>query len=101
MEGSEKPREHDKHIMDCCSAGPEQEVFKWTDRTGARWLSQLCDEAGTHLRTETLSRLTSNTPVLHATNGTDTARVLDDILGEATQLTREQAQKKNSGRGTN
>ena len=77
-EGSEKHREHDRHSMDCCSAGREQEVFIWSDRTGVRWLSQLCDEAGTHLRTETPSCLTSNTSVLHAADGTETARVLDD-----------------------
>ena len=85
IEGSEKPREHGRHSMDCCPAGREQGGFKWSDRTGVRWLSQLCDEAGTHLRTETISRLTSNTPVLHAADGTETARVLDDILSEVTQ----------------
>ena len=86
MEDSGQPREHDKHIMDCCPPGREQEVFKWPDRTGVRWLSLLCDEAGTHLKTETLSRLTSNTSILNAVDGTETAETLYDILSDVTQI---------------
>ena len=96
--------EHDKLIMGSCPAGREQEVFKWSGKTGVRWLSQLCDKAGTHLRTEALSRLTSNTPVLHAVDGTETARVLGDILSEVTQTdpsSQGSKLKTRSGRGTN
>ena len=85
MENSKKPRERNRHIMGCCPAGWEREVFKWSDRAGVIWLSRLCDETGARLRTETLSHLTSNTPAPHAAGGTETARVLDDILSEVTQ----------------
>ena len=87
----------DRHIMDCCPAGREQEVFKCPDRAESRWLSKLCDEAGTHLRTETLSRLTSNTSAPHAADDTETARVLGDIFSghpDRPQFEREQAPKK-------
>ena len=95
---SAKPREHDRHILDCCPADREQEVFKWFNRTGVRWLSQLRDEAGTHLRTETLSRLTSNTSVPHSADDTEAARVLVCIHTQRgypnkPQYTRGQAQK--------
>ena len=50
-----------------------------------RWLSQLCDETGTHLRTETLNRLTSNTSVPNATGGSASAKILHDIFSELTQ----------------
>ena len=50
-----------------------------------RWPSQLCDEAGTHLRTETLSCLTSNTSGPHAADCTGAVRVFDWILGETIQ----------------
>ena len=73
LASSVEPREDGRH------------VFKWYNRAGMRWLSQLCDEADTHLRTETLSRLTSSTSVPHAADGTETARVLDCILSEIIQ----------------
>ena len=63
----------------------EQEFFEWSDGTGVRWLSQLRDEDGTHLRTETLSRLTSKTSVLNTADGMETAKILYDILSEVTQ----------------
>ena len=85
LEDSEQPREHDRHIMDCCPPGRDQEVFKWPAETGVRWLSQLCDEAGTHLRTETLNRLTSNTSVPNAANGHASAKIMSAILSELTQ----------------
>ena len=67
LEDSEQPREHDRHIMGCCPLGREQEVFKWSDETAVRWLSQLCDKAGTQIRTEALNRLTSDASVPNAT----------------------------------
>ena len=82
---SSKPREHDKHVMECCTPEMEHETFKWVVQTGVTWLSQLCNEAGTHLRTEPLSRMTSNTSVPHTAAGAQTARVLDCILSSLTQ----------------
>ena len=80
LDGSAKPREHNKHVLACCRPEDEQAVFKWSTQTGVRWLSQLSDEAGTHLRKETLSRMTSNTSALHAAAGHDTTRALSMIL---------------------
>ena len=94
--GSAKPREHDRHVLGCCPAGPEHEAFKWSNGTRVRWLSQLCNEAGTYLRTETRNRLISNTSVPHAADGTETAKVTDCILTEIIQTepeTQGQAQK--------
>ena len=82
---STKPREPGKHVLGCCPADREQGFFKWPISTGVKWLSQLCDEAGAHLRAGTLNRLTWNTTVLQAADGVETARMLDCILGEITQ----------------
>ena len=81
LNGSAMPLEHDKHVLKCCPTGDEQAVFKWSTRAGVRWLSQLCNEAGTHPTQETLSRMLANTSVLHATADTETARALTTILG--------------------
>ena len=73
LEWSAKPREHGRHVLDCCLAEDEQVVFKWSTRIGVRWLSQLCDEAGTHPKKEALRHMLSNTSITHAAAGAETA----------------------------
>ena len=73
MEDSAKPLERDRHALGSCLADHEQVVFKWSTRTGVEWLSQLCDEAGTHPRKEALSRMLSSTLVRHTAAGAETA----------------------------
>ena len=73
LEGSAKPREHDTYVLECCLAGDEPAVFKWYIRTRARWLGQLCDEAGAHPTKETLNRMLPNTSISHDAAGAETA----------------------------
>ena len=80
LDGSAKPREHDKHILACCPPEDEQTVFKWPTQTGVRWTNQLRNEVGTHPTKETHNRMISNTSVLHAAAGAETARALNSIL---------------------
>ena len=76
------PRQHDKHTLDCCEKGKDQEVHKWSAQTGIYWLSQLCNEEGTHLRTEVHNRLLSNTSQPHKVIGGGTPKALCWILSE-------------------
>ncbi len=76
------PRQHDKHILDCCEKGKEQEVHRWSAQTGIHWLSQLCNEEGAHLRTEVHHRLLSNTSQSHKVAGGGTPKALCWILSE-------------------
>ena len=78
---SAMPRKNDRRVLKCCSIGDEQTVFKWPIRMGVRWLSQLCNEAGTHPTQEALGRMLSNTSLLHITANTETARALTVVLG--------------------
>ena len=82
---STKPRQNDIHVMACGPPAMEHEAFKWVARTGVKWLCQLCDESGTHLRAEPLNRMTSNTSLPHSPDGTQTAWVPACILSETTQ----------------
>ena len=53
IRGSARPRQWDRHVLDCCEEGREQVVSKWSSKTGVCWLGQLCNEGGAHLRAET------------------------------------------------
>ena len=78
---SAKPREHDRHVLDCCIAKDEQAVFKWSTWTGVRWLSQLRGETGAHPKRETISRMLSGTSILHAATGAETTIVPSSVMG--------------------
>ena len=82
VRSSAAPRQHDRRILDCCERGKEQEVHKWSARTGIHWLSQLCNEEGTHLRTEVHNRLLSNTSQPHRSEGGVTPQTLCWVLSE-------------------
>ena len=81
LNGSARSRAHDKHIPARCPPEDEQAVFKWSARTGVRWLSQLCNETGIHPTKEALSKMLANTSELHAAADAGTARALTSILG--------------------
>ena len=82
IKSSAKPRKGDKHVLQCCQVGREHAVFKWSSETGVLWLSQLCNEEGTHLRVETYNRLISNTSKPHKVEGGKTPKILGWISSE-------------------